>query len=302
MRIVFTGAIDFSRHCLEETLKNGGNVVGVLTLNERRGRFNSDYADLRPVAEEYGVPVYHMRKIGDPDTIELVRSLNPDVIFVFGLSQLVPKEVLDIPRLGCIGSHPAMLPANRGRHPLIWALVKGFESSGLTFFYLDEGADSGDILWQKPFDIDINDDSAILYEKIKALASEAIGEFLPQLENGTAPRIPQDHSKATYLRKRGEDDGVIDWSKSLLEIHNLVRGLTHPYVGAHTFLDGEKLIVWRTRLVDDQGVKGSHSPGTVFQQGDDVCAATYDGYLKIVEYESADGATLKAGTVLGEQS
>jgi len=289
MRIVFIGAVEFSRHCLKEVLKNGGNVVAVLTLPEEKAGFHSDYVDLSDVAVQHGIPVYKVhKKINAPENVELIRSLRPDVIFVFGWSQLISKEILDIPPLGCIGSHPALLPRNRGRHPLIWALVEGLEESGLTFFYIDEGTDSGDILWQKSFPITLEDDARSLYEKIKVLASEAIREFLPQLEQGTAPRIPQDHSKATYWRKRTEKDGEIDWAMPTMRIYNLIRALTRPYVGAHTYLASNKVTIWRSALPTHPPTDSilETSPGTIFAETDEGLAVrTGDGYINVLEWE-----------------
>ncbi len=304
MRILFVGAVDFSRHCLEEVLRNGGNVVAVLTLPEEKGRrVHSDYADLSETASQYNVPLYRLqRRINAPENVDLIRSLEPDVIFVFGWSQIVSKEVLDIPPLGCIGTHPALLPRNRGRHPLIWALAKGMRESGLTFFYLDEGVDSGDILWQKSFPITLEDDAGTLYEKIKALASEAIPEFLPQLEGGAAPRIPQNHHLATYWRKRTESDGEIDWSHSTIRIYNLIRALTHPYVGAHTYLGGQKIIIWKAKL-PDRGLSDDEQilkPGTILASGEKwFNVRTGDGFIKVSEYEATGRALVEIGTRLG---
>lgn len=300
MRIVFVGAVDFSRHTLEAVLENGGNVVGVITLDAQYARRHADFADLGPVADRFGVPVYRINKINDE--IDLLRSLKPDVIFIFGWSQLISNEILELPPLGCIGTHPALLPKNRGRHPLIWALVEGLEQSGLTFLYLDEGVDSGDILWQKAFPITLDDDAGTLYEKIKALAVEAIAEFLPQLEAGTAPRIVQDANQATTWRKRSKADGEIDWRADTMETYNLVRALTHPYPGAHTYLGGEAVVIWKAALPESvlPDAAADLKPGELFTgDGDRLCVRTGDGYLRVVAYEHPAGIELEAGMRLG---
>ena len=232
MRIIFVGAVDFSRHCLKEVLKNDGNVVAVITLAGEHKSNHSDYALLSDIALRHRIPAYNVKNINSNDNVDLIRSLRPEVIFVFGWSQIISKRILDIPPLGCIGTHPALLPANRGRHPVVWALVKGLKESGLTFLYLDEGIDSGDILWQKPFEITFRDDAAKVYEKIKILAGKAIKEFLPELKDSTAKRVAQEHTCATYLRKRNERDGLINWTAKTIETYNLIRGLARPYVGA----------------------------------------------------------------------
>jgi methionyl-tRNA formyltransferase len=297
MRIVFIGTVDFSYFCLAEVIKNGGNVVGVFNQKHEHARFNSDWTDLEPLAAAAGIPLHRFTKIKDPATITQVRTLRPDVIFAWGLSQLIPEELLSIPQQGCIGVHPALLPRNRGRHPIIWALVEGLTESGLTFFYMDEGADSGDILWQRPFAITLDDDAGTLYAKLKLLAAEAIAEFLPQLRNGTALRIPQDHSKATYWRKRGEIDGIVLWNASSMHVHNLVRALTHPYPGAHTLLNGRKVTIWRSRLVDAMPPEFvPELPGSILGlSSQSMLVRSGDGFLEITEWETEDGLTLRPG-------
>jgi len=308
MKILLIGGVEFTRHCLKEIVKQGGNAVEVMTVKKEHAKFNSDYVDLGETAAALGIPVHYTDKVRSPESVELIRSIAPDVIFVFGFSQLISKEILDIPRLGCVGTHPALLPKNRGRHPLIWALVEGLPQSGLTFFYLDEGADSGDILWQKAFPITLDDDASTLYEKIRVLASEGIAEFLPKLMNNTAPRTAQDASKATYWLKRTAKDGEIHWDQPSMTIYNLVRALTHPYPGSHTFLNGEKIIVWKAvppmaQSANGQGCQGNELPGTVVEGSESrLRVRTGDGYVTILDYSRANGREVVSGSKLGPEA
>ncbi|MBI4064625.1 MAG: methionyl-tRNA formyltransferase [Elusimicrobia bacterium] len=302
MRIVFAGAVDFSRHALVEVLSCGGEVVAVLTLDPAHAGFNSDFVDLSPVAERHHIALHRIKNINGPETLELIRSLKPDVVFVFGWSQLISKAVLEIPPLGCIGTHPALLPKNRGRHPLIWTLVHGLSQGGLTFFYLDEGADSGDILWQKGFPVTLEDDAGTLYQKIKILATDAIKEFLPQLIEGKAPRLAQDHAQANYWRKRGQSDGEIHWDRPTMEIYNLTRALTRPYVGAHAYHGQDKVLIWRSRLPSSGVPREANdlAAGAVFSiRESGIVVRTGDGFLDIVEYEHKGGRVLAPGDRLG---
>jgi methionyl-tRNA formyltransferase len=302
MRIVFVGTVEFSRRTLEAVLDAGGDVVGVLTLAPEDGTFHSDYADLGPLAADRGVPLRRIRRLDDDETIEVLRRLEPDVVFVFGWSQLLPREVLELPSLGCVGTHPALLPQGRGRHPLVWTLVEGLERSGLTFLYLDEGVDSGDILWQRSFEIELEDDAAALYRKIEELAVAGICEFLPQLEAGTAPRIAQDPEQATHWRKRDDDDRRIDWAASTLSIYNLVRALARPYVGATTVAAGRELVLWRARLPEaplDAAARAA-VPGTILRHWDSSLEVrTGDSSLVALEIEPFDSAVLRPGQILG---
>jgi len=302
MRIVFIGAVEFSKHCLIEIIKNDGNVVAVFTIEKNKSTQHSDYTNLSEVASQYEIAVHGVKNINDPESVSQILALKPDVIFVFGWSQLISEQILDIPALGCIGTHPALLPKNRGRHPIIWSLVEGLKESGLSFFYIDEGTDSGDILWQRPFPISLEDDAGAVYDKIKVLASEAIKEFLPQLKQGTAPRIPQDHSKASYWLKRTEKNGEIYWASQTMKTYNLIRALAHPYVGAHTYLNGEKIIIWRSKLQQNSLPSEAISlqPGTIFSLSDkEFDIRTGDGYLTVTEYEFLGDVLLDVGIQLG---
>jgi methionyl-tRNA formyltransferase len=302
MRIVFVGAVAFSRRCLAEVLDAGGGVVGVLTLAPEDASFNADYVDLEPLARKHGIPVWRIRHIRDAESVALLRELEPDVVFVFGWSQLVPAHVLELAPLGFIGAHPALLPRGRGRHPIVWTLVEGLERSGLTFFYLDEGADSGDILWQGEFAVDFEDDAATVYAKVEELATRAIHEFLPQLATGTAPRVAQDERLATYWRKRNDDDRRIDWHAPSVAIYNLVRGLTRPYVGATTTCDGREIVIWRARPDErelDDDARAAR-PGTVLLRGGvGVDVRTGDSALTLIDVEPDAPALLRPGRVLG---
>jgi len=221
----------------------------------------------------------------DPQTIELIRSLRPDVMFVFGWSQLLGRELLAI--APCIGSHPALLPRDRGRHPITWALVDGLDETGLTFLWLDEGADSGDILWQRAFRVCPDDDAADVYAKIEDLAEAAVREFVPQLINKTAPRRPQDERLATYRRKRTDEERVIDWRRPRQEIHNLVRGLAKPYIGAVARVGGQDVLVWKTRILGED--PGNVPVGGVVSAGNgSIAVRAGDGLLEVVE-SSPDG-------------
>ena len=199
----------------------------------------------------------------------------------------------------------ALLPANRGRHPLIWSLVKGEKKGGLTFFYLDEGVDSGDILWQESFPISLSDNARSLYDKMKILASRAIKDFLPKLAKGTAPRIPQDHTAANYLRKRTEKDGEISWNASGMHTYNLIRALSRPYVGAHTYFDNLKTIMWQAELPNSSAPHDAIclDHGTVFANDEKgLSIRTADGFLQVIEYEIQQDRHIPIGTKFGRKA
>jgi methionyl-tRNA formyltransferase len=268
MRIVFIGTVEFSLRALEHLLALGVEIVGVCTLPE--SQFNADHVDLSVISEAHGLPWIYAEDINSSKTLKWIRERKPDVIFCFGWSRLLKQELLEIPPLGVIGYHPAALPANRGRHPLIWALVLGLEETASTFFLMDAGADSGDILSQNEILIDDEDDVRTLYDKVTQTALKQLEEFVPRLAAGTFKCMNQDVSLENTWRKRGKADGKIDWRMSAHAIHNLVRGLSKPYVGAHFNVNDQETKVWKAAVVSD--ARKNIEPGKVL-------ARTSSGYV-----------------------
>ena len=247
MRIVFIGSVEFSAEMLKELILMQANLVGVCTL--AKSNINADHFDLMKIASPVGIPLKYTNDINNVEVIKWIESLSPDVIFCFGWSKLIKKDLLMVPRIGVVGFHPTALPANRGRHPLIWALALGLTESASTFFFMDEGADSGDVLSQMPFHILSDDDAASLYVKVVATAKKQMREFVPLLASGNYSRKRQILSHGNVWRKRGKEDGRIDWRMAAETIHNLVRSLAKPYVGAHFDFGKLEVKVWRTRIV-----------------------------------------------------
>lgn len=283
MRIIYIGAVDFSQHCLKVVLGNQGDVVGIVTTKNAKN--NSDYLDLTPIAVEHKIPIHYCKSVNDPETIGWIKDLAPDIIFCWGFSQLIKTELLSLPPQGIIGVHPALLPQNRGRHPLIWALTLGLKESGLTFFRMDEGADSGPILSQEKFDINDEDDSTTLFSKIKRLATKQISKFLPELISGTAVFVEQDSGKANYWRKRSRKDGTIDWRMSASAILNLARALTHPYPGAEFNCNETTVTVWKAQLYNEP-VKDNIEPGKIIAiVKNKPVVKCYDGAIILTEFE-----------------
>jgi methionyl-tRNA formyltransferase len=259
MRIIFIGTVEFSRLALERLVVRGAEVSGVCTL--KGSSFNSDYADLSPLCSEHSIPLMIADDINSSATLDWIRARAPDVIFCFGWSRLLKAELLAAAPLGVVGFHPAALPANRGRHPLIWALALGLERTASTFFFMDASADSGDILSQRTLAIDHTDDARSLYDKVCVCALDQIEQFVPRLADGSFTREPQDHAQANTWRKRDMADGKIDWRMPAAGIHNLVRALAKPYVGAH-FVDNDKDIkVWKSMVLG--GAPANAEPGKV---------------------------------------
>jgi len=247
MRIVFIGTVIFSELMLEQLIQMQTNVVGVLTRSE--SKVNSDFRDLKPLASSKEIDCKHFTKINDEEILSWIKGKRPDVIFCFGLSQIIRKPILEIAPLGVVGYHPTLLPQNRGRHPLIWAIALGLRETGSTFFFMDEGADSGDILSQEVVQIKEGMNSQSLYDKIVRTSLEQVKNFVTELQSNTFKRIKQDQSKANSWRKRSRKDGIIDFRMDATNINQLILALSKPYVGASIEHDGNEVKVWESKVV-----------------------------------------------------
>lgn len=266
MRVCLIGCVEFSDYALQKLLEleksSFCEVVGVITKSD--SRFNSDFVDLGERAIRSGKSRNCVHYYKDEfSTINFLNEVQPDVIYCFGWSTLLRKSVLNIPSKGVIGFHPAKLPQNRGRHPIIWALSLGLVETASTFFKMDEGADSGPILSQKPVLIAESDTARSLYDKIVDVALEQIEEFTQKLAMNRETFIEQEHSLANYWRKRSAKDGVIDWRMSATSIHNLICALSKPYPGAEFHLgDAEVYKVWSS-TVERKAAPVNYEPGKV---------------------------------------
>lgn len=293
MKILFIGAVDFSAYALRKLINMQANVVGVCTLSH--SSFNADHCDLTPIARDANIPCRITPNINDDNVIQWIRERNPDVIFCLGWSKLIREPLLNMPKLGVVGFHPAALPANRGRHPLIWALVLGLKETASTFFFMDEGADSGDILSQVKVPIDETDDAGTLYSKVTDIAIQQIEDFVPKLAIGKVSRQPQCAQVANVWRRRSPADGRIDWRMSAQAIHNLVRGLTKPYIGAHFDHEGQSIKVWQTSI--EASCAANLEPGKILKVDSlGVVVKTGDCAIRLLNYDPK--ITWSAGSYL----
>jgi methionyl-tRNA formyltransferase len=262
MNIVFIGTVRFSLEMFISLVQSGQNIVGVVTGKDNQ--INADFADLNAKCHQYNIPCIVTGDVNNVEVINWIEDLSPEVIFCFGWSKLIKKELLNITPIGVVGYHPAALPQNRGRHPLIWALVLGLKKTASSFFIMDQGADSGDIISQEEIIIDAADDAGSLYETMTCVAKKQLLSLVLTLEDKTFVKQAQDHLKANVWRKRRMADGIIDWRMSAIAINNLVRGLTKPYIGAEFCFNGNQYKVWKSKIVNDVGYENIE-PGKVIK-------------------------------------
>lgn len=282
MRIVFIGSVEFSELALRKLIKLGADIVGIVTKDISAS--NSDHVDLSNLATIHNIPYKYVRDVNHPNNIKWIRDLNPDIIFCFGWSNLLKKDILTLSRLGVVGYHPSMLPLNRGRHPIIWALALGLEKTGSTFFFMDEGADTGKILDQREVLIFEADNARTLYDRIIDTAQQQIAQFLPLLLSGSFAVTIQNIETGNVWRKRSSKDGLIDFRMSSKAIYNLTRALSKPYVGAHCIYKEQCIKIWKVQITS----MGSSNlePGRVIStSGNTICVKTYDGSINLIEHE-----------------
>jgi len=278
-----------------EYRSKGLDICAVFTLPEEESRKHSNYVSFIEVCHKNSLSMIETLNINDET--ERIKEMELDYIFILGWSQLLGQELLELPKLGCIGTHPARLPKDRGRAPVTWQLIKGYHKSALTFFFIDEGVDSGDIIMQREIPLTLEDTCRSFYEKIIGTGKSMLNDILPLLINNRLPRTPQDHRYATYFPRRRPEDGIIDWNSNAFEIYNWVRGLTRPFPGAFTFFNRKKLFVWSARI--ESYVDGDKPPGYVKAIDEDgILVSTAKGwiYLTIVQFEGEGEITqFKAG-------
>ena len=267
MNIVFMGTPDFAVVSLQKLLDAGHNVSAVFTKQDMpRGRkMIMTPPEVKVLAQEHNLTVYQPSTLKDEDVINTIKSLNPDVIVVVAYGKLLPKAVLDIPRLGCINVHGSLLPRFRGAAPIQWTVIEGDEFGGVTTMYMGEGLDTGDIILTAKTKVGENETAGELFDRLAVMGADLLIETLTLLEKGEAPRIPQNEEEANYASMLTKAMCEIDFTKSAQTVHNLVRGL-NPWPVAITTLEGKKVKIIETRLSKLSGENGkivSLSPLTV---------------------------------------
>ena len=244
MKILFIGCVRFSEKILFSLIKNKFKIIGVCT--KKKSDFNSDFVDLSYICKKNNIDCIYSKNINHPEIVNWIKEKKPDIILCLGWSQLLSESILKIPPKGVIGFHPAELPANRGRHPIIWTLVLGLKSTASTFFFMNQTADAGEIISQEKIFLNHNDDAKILYEKIINTALLQVKRFLPLIENDSLKTRPQTELYSNSWRKRSYKDGLIDWRMSANSIHNLIKALTKPYPGAVFIHNEREYKIWRS--------------------------------------------------------
>ena len=293
MKILFMGTPDFAQASLSALYDAKYDIVGVVTNPDKpKGRGMKLVASpVKEFAMQKGLKIYQPTKIkNNEEIIEEIKKLNPDVICVVAYGKILPKEIISIPRLGCINVHASLLPQYRGAAPIQWAVLNGDKKTGVTTMYMDEGMDTGDMILKQEVDIGEEETTGELWERLASIGANLLVETLKQIEKGIAPRQKQgeDFSLAPMLNK---EMAKINWSaKTAQEIKNLVRGL-NPIMGAYTFLNGKKIKFWKVDVATEDEIVVENLSfirnGTVLVSDvrEGIFIKTKEGILKVLEIQ-----------------
>lgn len=247
------GTPDFAVGTLEAILAAGHEIVGVFTQPDKpkgRGK-NMQFPPVKETALAHGLPVYQPEKIREASFVDTLRKMEPEVIVVVAFGQILTKEILDMPKYGCINVHASLLPKYRGSAPIQWAVINGEKESGVTTMLMNEGIDTGDMLKKAVVHLDEKETGGSLFDKLADEGAKLLVETLKDLEQGTITRTPQQEEEATHVKMLDKKMGLIDFSKSAVEIERLIRGL-NPWPSAYTGYKGKTLKIWDADVVDKE--------------------------------------------------
>lgn len=307
MKVVFMGTPDFAVNTLAAIIEAGHEVAAVVTQPDKaRGR--SGELKMPPVKElavEHNLKVYQPVKIKDSDMEEVLRKINPDVIVVVAFGQILPKSILELPKYGCVNVHASLLPKYRGAAPIQWAVIDGEEYSGVTTMQMDVGVDTGDMLMVEKYKLAEDETGGSLFERLAVLGAKLLVKTLDGLEKGTIIPVKQGEG-ATHAAKLDKQTGLIDFSKSAVEIERLIRGL-NPWPSAYTGLNGKTIKIWKAS-VDKDGKAGageiysvdknSFSVGTA-EGGLVITEVQLEGKKRMSVHDFLLGTNIETGTILG---
>lgn len=311
MKIVYMGTPDFSVSALEALIKAGHEITAVVTQPDKaKGR--SGQVQCSPVKEcavRYGIPVFQPVRIKTPEAIEELKKYEADIYVVAAFGQILSRQILEMPRFGCVNIHASLLPKYRGAAPINQCIIDGEKETGITIMQMDAGVDTGDILAQKKVIIEDKETAATLFDKLAQAGAKLIVETLPLIEKGEVTPVRQDESLASHVKMMDKSMGKIDWMQDAVCIERLVRGL-NPWPSAYTFCQNKSVKIWSSDALE--GDTGSDAqPGTIVSVTKDFFdVACGKGILRIYELQLEGkkrmdtksfllGNQWKAGMILG---
>ena len=310
MRVIFMGTPDFAKESLEAIYNAKHEILAVVTNQDKpKGRgMKMIPSPVKEFALEKKLKIYQPEKVkNNTEFINEIKKMNPDVICVVAYGKILPKEILEIPKLGCINVHASLLPKYRGAAPIQWAILNGDKITGITTMFMDEGMDTGDMILKKEVEIDENETTGELWDRLSKIGGNLLVETLKQIQSGIAPRKKQDND-FTIAPMLNKEMAKIDWNKkNATEIKNLVRGL-NPIMGAYSYLNGKKLKFWKVDIVNlsdltiNRDVKdiSEMKNGTVLisNEKDGLYIKSEDGVIKVLEIQGENAKKMNINDYL----
>ena len=265
MRIVFMGTPDFAAASLKKLIDKKYDIAAVFTQPDKprdRG-MKLSYSPVKELALENNIPVYQPTKLRDGTATELIKSLDPDILVVVAYGRILPDDMLEVPKYGAINVHASLLPKYRGAAPIQWAVLNGDKITGVTTMYLASEMDTGDIIYTSETEIGEFETSGELFDRLMVMGAELLDRTLRDIEAGTAPRTPQDHSKASYVKMLDKSLSPIEWAKTPREVIKQIYGL-QPWPVATAELDGKVFKIYSAEYTQN---KTDKAPGSVVSAG-----------------------------------
>lgn len=310
MRIIFMGTPDFSVPCLEALIKSEYDVVGVFTQPDKpKGRgYELAPPPVKVCALENNIPVFQPKSMRDGEALEIINSLNADLIIVVAFGKILPKEILESVKFGCINIHASLLPKLRGAAPIQWSIINGDSETGVTSMQMDVGLDTGDMLIKETIKIDDEINAGELFDKLSKLGAKVLLDTVECVKNGTLKPVKQDDSQSTYASILTKELCPIDFSKSAKEVHNHIRGLS-PWPVATTKINGKLLKIHKSKILNESfaGVSGEivdNNNRLVVLCGDNSCVEILElqaeGKKRTDSASYLRGNKIETGTVLGD--
>lgn len=306
LKILFMGTPDFAQESLKSIYDAGFEIIGVVTNPDKpKGRgMKLAYSPVKEYALEKNLKIYQPIKIkNNTEFLDEIKTLNPDVICVVAYGKILPKEILEIPKLGCINVHGSLLPKYRGAAPIQWAVLNGDKTTGITTMYMNEGMDTGDMILKKEIEIGPEETTGELWQKLSKIGGEILVKTLKLIEEGKAPREKQTE-EATLAPMLNKEMALIDWENSdANKIHNLIRGL-NPIMGAYSYIDGKKIKFWKSKVLTKEEF---FSYKTEFEEYEAKFNNLVPGTILIADdkdglYIKANGGVLKILEIQGENA
>jgi len=298
MNIVFMGTPGFAIPCFEALYHEGYQISAVVTQPDKpkgRGKKLME-PEVKTIAKEMGIKIYQPNKIKEPNFIERLKSLKPDLIVVVAFGQILTKDILDLPTHGCINVHASLLPKLRGAAPINWSIINGDKVTGITIMYMDTGLDTGDIILQKSINIGEEETAGELHDRLAILGSKALIDTTKLLHSGKIVRTKQNHNEANYAPMLTKEIGKIDWSMDAVKIKNLIRG-TYPWPGAYSFYEGKMFKIFTVEVTDNDIINDDW--GKICEVNKEyITIKCKKGFLRIKELQFQNNKRMTVGSYL----